>query len=100
MEGYIPYQEEDYSGAEITKCVLCPPGCNSCSDTISNGVATCTTCEEGKGLFLQGGMCAYCDSDDGQKVCLSCSDDGDCEECAEGWRLDEGSCQGIFSTRW
>ena len=90
-------------------------GCESCSDNIlgcfscsfSNGVNSCTSCNEiggfflsgssccdsSVGLFADGSGCSSCDSLlSGCSSCKATKDAVECTECSTGFELSDSSC--------
>ncbi|KAE8301282.1 VSP [Giardia duodenalis] len=68
-------------------------GCSQCTapDARADGgmaVATCTACEDGKKPGKSGTGCVACPDAN----CKSCTMDDVCEECADGFSLDNGKC--------
>ena len=90
--GYEVQEDPDDADNDGTKCLKCPTNCASCSGLPNSGSATCLTCKEDQGLYVNSGVCEYCDSDVAQKAAKTCDDEGTPTECHEEFRLDSGSC--------
>ena len=93
--GYIQLDDPFDPETSVTECLKCPKNCQSCSGIPNGDVATCTSCDPNKGLWVDGafGECFYCGDDAEEKQCKNCDQTGECIECNEGWTLANGICE-------